>query len=64
MFVTIERGGCIGCMSCVGICPEVFSIDSDGETATAIDTEVPSEHLEAVQQACRFCPVDVIYLDE
>ena len=26
----VDRDSCIGCEACVGICPEVFSMDDEG----------------------------------
>lgn len=36
----VNKDTCIACETCVGICPEVFSMDSDGK-AVAIAADVP-----------------------
>ncbi|MBU4190737.1 MAG: ferredoxin [Proteobacteria bacterium] len=38
MGIVIDHDECIGCESCVEICPDVFEMDSDGEKAIVINT--------------------------
>jgi len=46
---------CIGCESCVELCPEVFEMDDD--KARVKD---PSSTAECVQEAMDTCPVEAI----
>ncbi len=62
MYVTVEKGGCIGCGSCVALCPNVFHYE--GELASAITTPVNQEDYALVRKAAAICPVNVIYIDE
>lgn len=62
MYVTVEKGGCIGCGSCVALCPEVFFYEDD--VASAIATPIGEAHQPLVRKAAAICPVEVIYVDE
>lgn len=50
---------CRGHGACVAICPEVFTLTDDGY-AEAIDTEVPEEFVDAVNDAVAACPEHAI----
>ena len=39
MGIVIDQDECIGCESCVEICPEVFEMDDDGEKAVVINPD-------------------------
>ena len=58
----VDRDACIGCEACVGMCPEVFSMDDDG-LAKAIDSEIPEDVQESAKEARDGCPVDAIDID-
>ncbi len=60
--VIIEQEECIGCESCVEICPEVFGFDEAEEKAYVIDSQGASE--EKIQEAMDSCPVECIYWEE
>ncbi|WFS61001.1 MULTISPECIES: ferredoxin [Desulfovibrionaceae] len=57
MAIVIDHDECIGCESCVEICPEVFEMDADGEKATVID---PDSTLDCVDEAIETCPNEAI----
>ena len=58
----VDRDACIGCEACVGMCPEVFSMDDDG-LAKDIDSEIPEDVQESAKEARDGCPVDAIDID-
>ena len=58
----VDRDACIGCEACVGMCPEVFSMDDDG-LAKAIDSEISEDVQESAKEARDGCPVDAIDID-
>ncbi len=62
MKVVIDRDECVGCESCVEICPEVFAFDEDEEKAYVIQAEGGPE--DEIQDAIDACPSDCIYWEE
>ena len=58
----VERDSCIGCEACVGICPEVFSMDDEG-ISVAIDKEIAADLLESAEEAMECCPVSAITVE-
>lgn len=63
MKVSIDNDKCIGCGICVGICPEVFEMNSEGkaEVKINIDTE---KHKDAIKEAAESCPVEAIEIED
>ncbi len=57
--VRIETEECIGCESCVELCPEVFEFDSDAEKARVILPEGGDEA--CIEEAVSTCPVECIH---
>ena len=57
--VTIETEDCIGCESCVEICPEVFEFDEESEKAVVILSEGGPE--DCIEEAIETCPVECIH---
>ena len=60
--VYIDEEECIGCGSCVEICPEVFQMKEGEEKAEVIKPEGGPEDL--VQEAIDTCPVSCIHWEE
>ena len=60
--VYIDEEECIGCGSCVEICPEVFQMKEDGEKAEVVKSEGGPEDL--IQEAIDTCPVSCIHWEE
>lgn len=60
--VYIDEDECIGCGSCVEICPEVFEMDSDTDKAVVIKSEGGPE--DEIQEAIDTCPVECIHWEE
>lgn len=60
--VYIDEEECIGCGSCVEICPEVFQMQEGEEKAEVIKPEGGPEDL--IQEAIDTCPVSCIHWEE
>ena len=60
--VYIDEEECIGCASCVEICPEVFQMKEGEEKAEVIKPEDGPEDL--IQEAMDTCPVSCIHWEE
>jgi ferredoxin len=60
--VYIDEEECIGCGSCVEICPEVFQMKEGEEKAEVIKPEGGPEDL--IQEAMDTCPVSCIHWEE
>ena len=58
----VDRDSCIGCEACVGICPEVFSMDDEG-ISVAIDGELATDLAESAEEAMECCPVEAITVE-
>jgi ferredoxin len=57
--VVIETEECIGCESCVELCPEVFAFNEDEEKAYL---KLPQGGDEAcIEEAISTCPVECIH---
>lgn len=57
--VIIDTETCIGCESCVELCPDVFDFDADTEKAFVIQSE--DDPRECIEEAIDTCPVECIY---
>lgn len=57
MGVVIDPDECIGCESCVEICPDVFEMDDDGEKAIVINADSTDD---CVDEAIETCPNEAI----
>ncbi len=60
--VEIDEDECIGCESCVEICPEVFEFNEDTDKAYVIDED--KGDAECVDEAVASCPSDCIEVEE
>jgi ferredoxin len=60
--VQIDEDECIGCESCVEICPEVFGFNDDTTKAYVLDED--KGDVECVEEAVASCPTDCIEVDE
>jgi len=56
--VTIDSDACIGCETCVDICPEVFRMNDETDLAEVILAEGGPE--EQIEEAIESCPVECI----
>ena len=57
MAIEIDAEECMGCESCVEICPDVFKMDDDGEKAVVIAEDSGAD---CVEEAIDSCPADCI----
>ena len=55
--IVIDEEECVGCESCVELCPEVFEFDEDSEKAKVIN---PTAQDDCVQEAMDNCPSECI----
>lgn len=60
--VIIDTEECIGCESCVELCPEVFEFDEGQEKAVVISADSYDET--CVDEAIETCPVECIHWEE
>ena len=55
--IMIDEPECIGCESCVEICPNAFAMNDSGDKAIVVDENCTDE---CVDEAIDTCPVDCI----
>jgi len=60
--IYIVTEGCIGCESCVELCPDVFDFDVDAEKAIVVMPEGGDE--ECIEEAMDSCPSECIHWEE
>jgi ferredoxin len=58
----IETEDCVGCGSCVDICPEVFILNESIEKAQVVNPEGCDQ--EKINEAIEICPVNCIHWEE
>ena len=56
--VVIDTEECIGCETCVELCPEIFAFDEDTEKAVVIKPEGGDE--DCIDEAVGSCPATCI----
>ncbi|BCS87263.1 ferredoxin [Pseudodesulfovibrio sediminis] len=57
MVIVVDQDECIGCESCVELCPDVFEMDADGEKALVIAEDSDAD---CVNEAIETCPTEAI----
>jgi ferredoxin len=60
--VVIETEECIGCESCVELCPDVFEFDEEAEKARVVLPEGGPK--DCIDGAIETCPVECIHWEE
>ena len=60
--VVIDTGECLGCESCVELCPEIFAMNENNEKAEVILPEGGST--ECIEEAMATCPAECIHWEE
>lgn len=61
--VTVDVELCSGSGLCLSIAPEVFSLPSGQERATAVEGALEGEHFELAREAESLCPLGAIRVD-
>ncbi len=59
--VFINQDECIGCQSCVEICPEVFQFNESLGKAQVLNPEGPED---LIEEAMAACPAQCIHWEE
>tara|TARA_Y100000034_G_C6852907_1_gene387148 strand:- start:298 stop:498 length:201 start_codon:yes stop_codon:yes gene_type:complete len=60
--VKYDRETCIGCMSCVLVCPNNW--EEDGEKVKLSKEDIDDDGLAENKEAENICPVDAIKIEE
>jgi len=55
--VRVDKKKCIGCGSCVAVCPDVFEMDDDGKARVKSGVDLKSS---CILDAIKSCPVEAI----
>jgi ferredoxin len=63
MRVQVDKELCIGCESCVDLCPEVFDMEED-VAYTKIDDDIPEDMEDTCREAAEACPTEAIIVEE
>ena len=59
--ISVDQEECIGCQSCVEICPEVFGFDDTEEKAYVRDDY--DANSDCAEEAQASCPATCIYIE-
>ena len=51
----VDKEKCTGCATCVGLCPDVFELNSDGKAVVKADADFEASK-EKIGQAIESCP--------
>lgn len=71
MKIIHERENCIGCGSCVALCPKFWELADDGKSnliGSKINSKTKNYELEVeapdcIQDASESCPVNIIHIE-
>jgi ferredoxin len=63
MKAIVSEDLCIGCESCVEICPDVFEMKDD-LAVCRFDDDIPEKFEDACREAAESCPVVAIEIEE
>ena len=62
MKAVVDQDTCIGCELCVGVCPNVFSMNEDGKSISN-GIALSGQDLEDANEAVEQCPVAAITVE-
>lgn len=60
--VVIDQEECVGCESCVELCPDVFEFDEEAGKSHVIEPEGGDE--DCIEEAMAACPAECISWEE
>jgi ferredoxin len=60
--VVLDEECCVGCESCVELCPDIFEMDGSGEKARVILAQGGSQ--DCIEEAISTCPSECISWEE
>ena len=60
MKISIDKEKCIGCGSCVAICPDFFELDEENKAIFKENKEENNKDDKCVQETIEICPVEAI----
>jgi len=63
MKASVDENLCIGCESCVEICPDVFEMQ-DNLAVCRFDDDIPEKFEDACREAAKSCPVEAIKIED
>lgn len=58
MSIKVDKDACIGCGTCVGLCPGVFEMAEDGKAQV-----ISEEDMDCARNAESACPVEAIKVE-
>jgi ferredoxin len=56
--IKVDQVTCIGCGTCVALCPKVFAINAEGKSEV-----ISQEDIECAKNAAASCPVQAISVE-
>jgi len=69
MKIIQEHKKCIGCGSCIAVCPKIFKLGDDNlasiKDAKTVgeNQELETEGISCAQEAAEICPVQIIHIE-
>ena len=60
--LVVDESTCIGCGTCVALCPEVFELGEDGKAKVKLQNSKTPKLQAEIDEAIEVCPVKAISL--
>lgn len=58
--VVVDKNKCLGCGTCVALCPEIFELGEDGKARVKQKNQETEKLKNEIQEAIEACPVQAI----
>lgn len=58
MAIKVDKDACIGCGTCMSLCPDVFELNAEGKADV-----ISQDNIECAKNAVETCPVQAISVD-